>query len=1437
VLYLLIFLILCNTISCKGCSDSKKGNGANPKLILSTNKDQFIGGHDCQVELTIKHKDLAINQSAKYGNYVLKVNLTQEGGIDQSMIEYEIFDTSGTSTKRQESAVNKKLSHLFRVDDAAVIASTQPVTKIFNIIPKGNPNKITITYQIFEISSSNSEKFLYDHTVTWMPLPSPKYKLAVEGIGKGNNTIIQAPDAISVSINKEEGSLKIGDLTDLKLEITRESGDGVLQGADANGHLEVPFLPTHIQGSSVKMALLVIPGTSLKTKFILSLKLNGVKIDAIKAVYKHAVVANWQFKLVGADPTTNIQTIDNGTKEIEISVSKLGEPLLFQGELNKLKLHIKRMVPGNAMLGNIQDGILELNDTNALILAPDKKSATKKLLINPGSDKKTSFELNLQVKTGTGLSTRQTLMWSNGAQLTLSVKYDVDHKTSTIIVKNTGKLPLLANQAKLSWDTNNPTVTIDGKHNHIQNLDQLQPGKDFTLVLQHVAFNDPVNVKSANLNVVLEWDQLENPIQKSCTLTTIPIDISLTKLNFDKTTSSIIYAVKNNGKEAIDLEMRCLNNNSAEGNTAIITNGLPTKLNLKKLGEVDTESGERELKIDFKGQDAADFKFELLFDGNPINFKYIDGLNEVEVNQQVVACEIRKVSLKFVDTTNADFPAQGIQLQGDNKKIEFKLEIDDSETKDIVPLHEIDKTSLKLIIRTTTGDAKIKYGTIGVTEIPGNDLDLDNINTFTIERNTANEASFNFQLMYDKQKNKAFGQELSVLPVSWKEDQYEINDLANTIHLPDMVAPPGSKELIENYLKGFTLKNLTNTIPADRITIELQSDNPEVKFIFNDLRGIGYRSDDSIIWEDLQIATLQQLLKTNQIPKNLSTEAMFLQWATDRNIKAENATVTIVVKKDEYVVAKSAPIHWRRNNLKFNVKIQQLYGKPVLDNVLVVDDVKVPVEGEFILENSGDDLRLQDLYVELEVNESRNVSLAGKTNNTNNIISGLKQLVASKYGTSITRWKTGQKFSIPFKLDIASAENIIKEMKLKLDVNLTTKFRYPFILLNNSKETGVEKLKEQIRKLKSDLNHFGEEIDTQFKDSASTSIDQGEEVFNEMYSGKEKLTLDLENIKQKIDIINLHIPNDIQSKIEVIVQIQRAYQELQTEIVTLNNNLFNQFKKLFDKYNQLSNKHINDYQQQFANYMQSNLRLRNATFKYTILSRFKSEVVDKYTSENISALINLFIEDLKKVDKILLDNQLEIEKILEDNVQSANYARNIKNKLEFKINNDTSNAISNTIKGAIADFITYTDEETRIASVSTKNIAGLGNGLVPATSKLLKEIINELSTINDIASFNGFIKTAQKSREAASNSIPHSTINKGNITKEAKFVGRLTYELIQISQRLTNKRQVVQQVQEEVIKLWQRIAELNEVNSSDYKTALNEQKSAEQKLKDYNQTP
>ena len=943
VSYFLAFLTITNIVSCESCENIQVDNNTiqYPKLILNTDKKQYIGLSDVEVTLHISHAEKNTNAPVTYGNYKLKVTVTQEGGTENSSIQYTAFDETGASITTETASINEKLTHFFKVTDTELIAATEEPQITFNIIPKGNPTKVTVHYELLD--ASNKNKLLYKHTITWEPIqtPTPTYELNVEG----RSTTIQAPAPIKLEIREKEGGpIEIADLSQLKIEITKQSGDATVDGMDNDGKLGVTLIPADIdkQNSLIKKVLPVTVGNQAETIFKLQLKYGNIDMgEALVLTYKNQPADIWQFELLGADTATHTLDI-KGITDIEIKITKVSNPILTQGELEGLKLHIERTTGDTAIFANIKDGILEFKDFNRFTLATDGKSATKKLTIQPNTDKSASFSLGIQDKKGALIGTMHHVIWKNGAQLKLKSDYDISTGKVTVTITNNGTINLAANQATLSWDTGDNNVIIDNNREGSQHLNEIiANGNSIPLELGYVTFKN--GKRAATLNLQLKWDQLEEIIQANQPLTAIPIDITLTHISFDRLTNHINYNLKNNSNQDINLQVECINNQV--GNQATINTKLES-FTLRKAGEAGSETGNQKLPITFNGENNADFKFRLLYNGTPISFKHELTPTEVEkeISEYVIPCRPRQVKLKF-EVTNAP-TANSIQLQGDNKEIRFKI-VPNGNTNEIVALEQIDKNKLKLVVeKVNTTLAEIYQGTTLVREeLSGNQLNLGNANNLlTIRPDNDNQANFVLKLMYASE-------ELARLSVKWEEDKFEM-----IVHHPTQ-----GEELLGGEEGYFTIKNTTHGTKPSDITIELQSSN-DVQF--------GCLAPTKAI-------PSQPASTTTSFQQNLH-DLLVNNTTIDSNTKIpfrminpngyKDSTITIIARKHGKEIARTIKdIKWK-TNVSIRISSIQVGNILIEDNILLDNGSNADNTKAFkiILQNDGDDISTDNVNIQLK---------------------------------------------------------------------------------------------------------------------------------------------------------------------------------------------------------------------------------------------------------------------------------------------------------------------------------------------------------------------------------------------------------------------------------------------------------------------------------------
>ncbi|OJW72868.1 MAG: hypothetical protein BGO68_00500 [Candidatus Amoebophilus sp. 36-38] len=657
---------------------------------------------------------------------------------------------------------------------------------------------------------------------------------------------------------------------------------------------------------------------------------------------------------------TNKDTSDKifVNKKIQLQITKRGaSDEILTKDLDRMALKIERTKGSEARISTASDDdkLYILSPVN-VTLSPDKKSASLELMIEPGADKRARFKLEpvSEEDRNVPIGNVEEVEWENGAKLELEAVYedaDPANKKVKITVKNTGKLELPDNKAKLSWDTRSAQVIIEGKQQGEKYISKLTDGQNIVFDLDKITFVDPNAFPSAELTLKLIWDELEKPEEGTCLLTAVPVDVTLTAFKFDKATSQIKYNIKNNHPTtAIDLDLHCDNKNPGTNKASIIT-GLPVKLNLPP----NMPLGEQILQVDFQNEDEAYFNIALFLGSNPINFKYDDGSGEKSESTVEVRPVAKQVKLKLIDDAGNDFAGDKISRRGANKEIKFKVVLDGA-PDDVVALNVIDKARLKLAIdKNHAGDAKLLKG-VGPDEvekeIPGDQLkigDVDNTITLNLQRGSTNGAIFKLQLTYNK-KNDGNFQNIGVpLTIEWEEDEFELTFLP----------PIEDNVLIGNNTVGkVKLVNRTSEMDPTKVNLIVKSSNEDVIFWFVKANGdhIKNGTGDDIV----EKATLAELLNDNNlIGKDASKELCF-KFGAAKNGET-SADLTVIIERDNQIIDESELIQWGATEADIIDEQEGLFSKKEMDELLdaifskgTKEVTKREAEGKFenILQNS-----------------------------------------------------------------------------------------------------------------------------------------------------------------------------------------------------------------------------------------------------------------------------------------------------------------------------------------------------------------------------------------------------------------------------------------------------------------------------------------------------
>lgn len=653
----------------------------------------------------------------------------------------------------------------------------------------------------------------------------------------------------------------------------------------------------------------------LETDFIIQPGLGADKIlfrlELLDATAQDAVIktceGKWRtgfnLEITNLDQTAKI----TNSKEIKLEINKQSSlTTITPDELTNLQLSVKRIEGNQAKISTAPDtnSAYILYPINAT-LATDGLSATLSLLIDPATDNQAKFLLQLLNRSNEIVSEEKIVAWEKLVQLDLKAEDDSSDPASKkvkVTIINNGKLELPANQARLSWYTNDDNITIEGAKQGNKLIPTIAPNGNFiTVFLDDVIFTHAR--LSTNLKLELDWNELATPVTIYHPLTAIPIDINLTKIEFDKTTDHIKYVIRNNDIiHPLDLQIRCINTQQMGQNAAVIM-PLPAPLHL----DHSSDTGEQFLQVDFKDEDQADFKFEILFGNLPVNFKYDDGNGEKIFSSVFVSAAAKQVNLKLVDNNNNEFYKNKLKLRGANKDVNFKIGLK-GDPQDLIPLDRIDISRIKLMVdKSALNDATLSYEGYQVGEsLPGGSLklgDINNVLTLNLHTGRQPEAIFKLQLMYDKKGNDDFKPLGEPLTVEWKEDDFSF-----------IIGEPvkGVGALLGNAVGEITLINKTSNMDPQTLTLVLDNQGSEIKFCF--VQSEGKPIDDGQGGDIAEKATLAQLLgRKDQVPINMPSKIYFTIQPQPGGYQSTNATLSISIEQEGVKVYQSNIINWKLN--------------------------------------------------------------------------------------------------------------------------------------------------------------------------------------------------------------------------------------------------------------------------------------------------------------------------------------------------------------------------------------------------------------------------------------------------------------------------------------------------------------------------------------------
>lgn len=631
--------------------------------------------------------------------------------------------------------------------------------------------------------------------------------------------------------------------------------------------------------------------------------LDATAQDAVIKTCEGKWKTGFNLEITNLDQTGKI----TNSKEIKLEINKQSSlTTITPDELANLQLSVKRLEGNQAKISTAPDtnSAYILYPINAT-LATDGLSAALSLLIDPATDNQAKFVLQLLNRSNEIVSEEKVVEWERLVQLDLKAEDDSSDPASKkvkVTITNNGKLELPANEARLSWYTNDDDVTIEGAKQGNKLIPTIAPNGNFiTVFLDDVLFT---NAKlSTNLKLELDWNELATPVTISHPLTAIPVDLNLTRIEFDKTTNHIKYVIRNNDLiHPLDLQIRCINTQQIDQNAAV-TMPLPAPLHL----DHSSDTGEQFLQVDFKDEDQADFKFEILFGNLPVNFKYDDGNGEKIISSVFISAVAKQVNLKLVDNNNNEFYKNKLKLRGANKEVNFKIALK-GDPQDLIALDRINISRIKLMVdKSALNDATLMYEGNEVEEnLPGDRLKLgaiNNILTLNLHRGRQAEAMFNLQLMYDKKGNNDFKPLGEPLTVEWKEDDFSF-----------IIGEPikGVGALLGTAVGEIILINKTSNMDPQALTLVLDNQGSEVKFCF--VQSDGNPINNGQGGDIAEKATLSQLLGVKgQVPINMPSEVYFSIQPQPEGYQSTDATLSIFIEQEGTEIHRSVIINWKAN--------------------------------------------------------------------------------------------------------------------------------------------------------------------------------------------------------------------------------------------------------------------------------------------------------------------------------------------------------------------------------------------------------------------------------------------------------------------------------------------------------------------------------------------
>jgi ankyrin repeat protein len=402
--------------------------------------------------------------------------------------------------------------------------------------------------------------------------------------------------------------------------------------------------------------------------------------------------------------------------------------------------------------------------------------------------------------------------------------------------------------------------------------------------LLKIPFNIITNTESNSVRVIFELLDKNNiklkeyPVSWSNQVSAL-IQLKIGKLNYDKSSSSIICNVQNNGKEPIrDIQLR-YTNISQDNISKEVT------INNQRIGIINFAyiaagglTEDQVLPIDFKSATKAKFKFEVL---------HQDNLAENATEEREFNDKFPQLKLLAVGST---------ALTGKEKVIQLRIEKANSSGN-----IDVSKLELKAIQNTKT-DAYLQYNGKAITSIIGSELSLTgNSTALFIQSATALRASFELYLMYEQNV-------IDKQIFTWKIDSDQATSILSQI------AAEGKEEMINELLQipgiDINVKNENDETPLHEAA---KNNHPSVVKLLASQENTQVNAKDKQGYTPLSIAIEQRnmmatlfLLQSTKINVNTTTK-----WG---NSPLHLAIQTNSQRTVEELIAKGANINATNNH-------------------------------------------------------------------------------------------------------------------------------------------------------------------------------------------------------------------------------------------------------------------------------------------------------------------------------------------------------------------------------------------------------------------------------------------------------------------------------------------------------------------------------------------